>query len=220
MKNTCRSHIVNIRSSVSAVFLCHSFLLVCTVCWYWYSTCVLMPPKLSLLTTLLHVPWFWGVCHAPSWPLLFWADWGLWSLAEHEAGVHPALGTQKCSWVFLYGAKFFIPLETGGIEDFYCIWTEDIPNKLPSFNHLFQSFLYLLIGAFLLWDRMNCQKHFLDFLQNFINSFTGGITLAVSHVAFILSEEIYDFHKSMILKVCRERSTFWIQLWQLMWGWY
>lgn len=92
--------------------------------------------------------------------------------------------------------------------------------NLPSFNLLFQSFLYLLIAAFLLWDRMNWQKHFLDFLQNFINSFSGGITLAVSQVAFIPSEEIYDFHKSMILKVCGERSTFWIHLWWLIWGWY
>lgn len=89
---------------------------------------------------------------------------------------------------------------------FYCIWTEDTPNKLPSFNLLFQSFLYLLIAALLLWDRMNWQKHFLDFLQNFNNSFTGGITLAVSQVAFIPSEKIYDFHKSMILKVCREKK--------------
>lgn len=177
-----------------------------------------MPPKPSLLTTLLHVPWLWGPCRAPAWPSSFWADCGIWSFAEHKEDVHPALGTQKCSWVILYSTQFFIPLERWCIEDFYCIWTEDTPNKLPSFNLLFQSFLCLLIAVFLLWDRVNWQKYFLDFLQNFINSFTGGITLAVSQVAFIPSKEIYDFHKSKILKVCGERNAFWIQLWWLMWG--
>lgn len=104
--------------------------------------------------------------------------------------------------------NFFIPLETGGTEDFYCIWTEDTSNKLPSFNLLFQSFLYLLIAIFLLWDRINWQRHFLDFLQNFNNSFTGEITLAVSQVAFILSEEIYVFIRAWFWKFAGKGAHF------------
>lgn len=168
-----------------------------------------MHPKVSLLSTLLHVPWSWGVWHAPAWPSSFWGDWGIWSLAEHEEDAQfSALELRSSSGSSCTALNFFIPLEKGGTEDFYCIWTEDTSNKLPSFNLLFQSFLYLLIAIFLLWDRINWQRHFLDFLQNFNNSFTGEITLAVSQVAFILSEEIYVFIRAWFWKFAGKGAHF------------
>lgn len=82
------------------------------------------------------------VCHGPAWPPLFWGGRGIRSLPEHEAGVHSALGAQKCSWVFV--CSYFSYIRNISHWRFLLHMDRDIPNKLSSFNLLLQSFLYLL----------------------------------------------------------------------------
>lgn len=105
-----------------------------------------MSPQLSRLMTLVPVPWF---CPKRCWSMP-WACMTTFILGEQGYLVSPwagetlSPGNTEVLLSLPVQRSIFLPPETGVIEDFYCIWTEDIPNKLSSFNLLFQSFIYLL----------------------------------------------------------------------------